>query len=192
MRHLGGSYLDNPDTNTFVPDVWQRLRVDYGLYSFLSVGCGVGWDVEWWQKQAATTGFGLPHIRAIGVEGDPEAFRKRRVDSLIWHDYTLGPWAPVEKYDLGWCAEFVEHVEACFIPNWMATLKACGLVVMTFATPGQGGYHHVNEQPEGYWLDQFDKYGFEYLPEVTRWMRATDGGGAWGRRTLTAFRNRTP
>jgi hypothetical protein len=180
MRHLGGSYLDNPDTNTFVPDVWKRLAEDHQLRTMISVGCGVGWDIEWWSKHYET---------AMGVEGDPDALARARTPNVLWHDYVLGPLAPHVRYDLGWCAEFVEHVEAAFMANWMATLQACRMVVITFATPGQGGYHHVNEQPEAYWLERFAEYGFEPMPEVTRWMRATDAGGAWGRRTLTAFRN---
>ena len=63
------------------------------------------------------------------------------------------------------------------------------MVAMTFATPGQGGHHHVNEQPESYWLAKFAAAGFEHVPEETAKMRATDKGAAWGRRTLTFFRN---
>ncbi len=39
--------------------------------------------------------------------------------------------------------------------------------MITHATPGQGGYHHVNEQSVTYWLKNLKKAGFKLEPEVT-------------------------
>jgi hypothetical protein len=44
----------------------------------------------------------------------------------------------------------------------MTTLTQGSIVVITHATPGQGGYHHVNEQPAEYWVEQFARYQFRH------------------------------
>lgn len=179
--HLGGSYVTVPDQNTWMPDVWSRLIDDYSVQSVIDLGCGAGWSTEWFAARVA-------HV--LGVEGDPAALQARRCDSIVAHDYTLGPLTTSEGYDLCWCAEFVEHVEARFEKNWLATMLRCRYVCMTFAVPGQGGHHHVNEQPESYWLRRFNEAGFEHVVTETERLRATSRGEPWGRPTLTFFQNR--
>lgn len=34
--------------------------------------------------------------------------------------------------------------------------------MITFATPGQGGHNHVNENTMDYWVDRIEKVGFKY------------------------------
>ncbi len=179
--HLGGAHHDKPDYYTWLPDIWERLILGYGVKSVLDLGCGAGFSTAWFQARVG---------RALGVEGDPAALVARKCDAIVTHDYTERPFVPVDLYDLGWCAEFVEHVEAQYMANWMATLQRCRYVCMTFARPGQGGHHHVNEQDEPYWLNRFKTAGFEHVPEETERLRATGNNEAWGRPTLTFFRNR--
>src|SRR5271166_4535083 len=99
--HLGGSYLDAPDANTWVPDVWEHVIHTYGIRSFLDIGCGAGWALRWAIDR------GCEPVQ--GVEGDPEALRAAanrtcvRPNSLVCHDFTTGPYVPERVYDLGWC-----------------------------------------------------------------------------------------
>jgi SAM-dependent methyltransferase len=180
--HLGGSLT--PDSHTFMPDVWSRLIQDYAIRSMIDVGCGPGYTAAWFLEHFGRAG------RVLGLEGDPGALAIRRCDPIVSHDFTLGPFVPIDRYDLGWCAEFVEHVEEQFIPNWMAALRRCRYVAMTFATPGQGGHHHVCERDESFWLEQFTAADFDHVPEETARLRASSRGEPYGRRTLTFFRNR--
>jgi len=179
--HLGGSHTNQPDFYTWLPDIWERLLLDYNIRSVLDLGCGAGFSTRWFQERG---------MRVLGIEGDPAALAVRRCDYIATHDFTLGPFTPIDTYDLAWCAEFVEHVEAKFMRNWMATLLKCRYVCMTFARPGQGGHHHVNEQDEPYWLERFNQAGFDHLSEETARMRATGPTAAWGAPTLTFFRSR--
>ena len=179
--HLGGSHTDKPDFYTWLPDIWERLILAYDIKSVLDVGCGAGWSTAWFEKRVG---------RALGIEGDPAALAVRRCDPIVTHDFTAGPFVPVSDYDLGWTAEFVEHVESKYLANWMAALQRCRYVCMTFARPGQGGHHHVNEQDEPYWIAAFKQAGFEHVVEETARMRATATSETWGRPTLTFFRNR--
>jgi SAM-dependent methyltransferase len=182
--HLGGAHHDKPDFYTWLPDVWERLVLDYRIRSVIDIGCGAGFSTRWFEQRVD---------RVLGIEGDPAAHVAgvRRSDRMVRHDFTEGPFVPVDLYDLGWVAEFVEHVEAKYMANWMRALQACRYACITFARPGQGGHHHVNEQHEGYWIDRFKAVGFEHVPEETARLRASSSGGeTWGRPTLTFFRNR--
>jgi hypothetical protein len=49
---------------------------------------------------------------------------------------------------------------------------------MTNAVPGQGGHHHVNEQPTEYWIEHLKKYNCEVMVEDSNRIRrlaANDG-----------------
>jgi hypothetical protein len=67
------------------------------------------------------------------------------------------------EFDVGWCVEFLEHVEEKYIPNIMDTFRRCKIVVATHALPGDtGGWHHVNLQSPEYWIKKFEDEGFIY------------------------------
>ena len=182
LSHLGGSSLSG-DPVPFMPDVWGYVCLTYHVHSILDIGCGVGCNARWLLDH----GFDV-----WGVEGLPEYVAKTLLpgDCIIQHDYTEGPWVPPCVFDLGLCTEFVEHVEARFVPNFVASFRLCRYVLMSFATPGQGGYHHVNEQPETYWLSIMENAGFWHLPYESAKLRATHTGAAhYGRNTLMLFKN---
>lgn len=183
--HLGGALLDQADGNLWMPEVWQYMIARYGIRTMVDVGCGGGWTAKWF----------LDHgVDSWGIEGWPEAIQRNQLPAarLIQHDYTVGPCPllPMKKFDFGWCAEFVEHVEARFIPNFMATLRQCTHVLMTHAQPGQGGHHHVNEKPFEYWVNVFGQFSFRldaYETLRIRDMHKVSGG--WGIQTMLYFRN---
>lgn len=179
--HLGGCYLDCPDMNTHVPEVWTPLIEKYGIQSMVDVGAGIAFNTAWFHERG---------LYAVAIEGWPEAIAKTKMpmERVIVHDYTTGPLTLDLTFDFCYCSEFVEHVEARYVLNFMATFKCCKLVCLTYATPGQTGYHHVNEQEFEYWEAQMKANGFEHLAEDTKWMRATDNGSGWGRKTLCLFR----
>ncbi len=180
VSHMGGTALVG-DPMTFVPDVWEKLIAKYAIKSVLDIGSGVGVNAKWF----------LDHgIKAFGIEGFPDYLRHSVLPDghMFSHDYTKGPFH-LGIFDLGWSSEFVEHVEEKYIPNFMVTFQNCRYACITHATPGQGGYHHVNEQPTEYWIQRFKEAGFTHLEEDTTWMRATGPSTHYGRRTLTLFRN---
>lgn len=183
MNHLGGSG-PNGDPATFMPDVWGYLCLKYQIVSVLDIGCALGFNARWLQDR----GHDL-----TGVEGFPEYVEANKLprDRVVPHDYTKGPFTPERDFDLGICSEFVEHVEARFISNFLATFVKCRLVLMTHALPGQGGHHHVNEQDSDYWIRIMDSVGFDHLADETKILRATHTGKYhYGRNTLMLFRRR--
>lgn len=181
LSHLGGTALVG-DPQTFTPDVWVKLIEKYGFKSMLDIGSGVGVNAKWF----------LDHgIDAHAVEGFPDYIANAVLprERITQHDYTKGPWVPARVFDLGWSSEFVEHVEECHVPNFMVTFQRCRYTCITHATPGQGGYHHVNEQPSDYWITRFQDAGFRHHEADSAWMQATGPDTHYGRRTLMLFEN---
>jgi SAM-dependent methyltransferase len=181
--HWGGAFLDAPDTATFLPDVWDYLIEKYQVRSVLDVGAGAGWSTKWFANRG---------IYTLGVEGCREALEKSQCRAnIVEHDYSAAPFVPSMLLDLAWCAGFVEHIEEEFIPNFMASFRACQYVCLTHAEPGQPGYHHVNCQPTEYWINKMNEFGFDHDAAETARLRSTDKHKApRGRRTLTFFKRR--
>jgi hypothetical protein len=178
--HLGG-YIAEGDPATWMPDIWGYLALTYDIKSVIDIGAGYGHNIRWWREQG---------FDASGIEGHPVALAESPVKQiLIQHDYERGPYVPQREYDLAICTEFVEHVEQSCEANWFATMHKCKYVLMCHAVPGQGGYHHVNEQTSEYWVDRFYKNGFKCDWPTSLKFRKTVNRQRflWGRPTLLFF-----
>jgi len=156
-KHLGGHL-----NKTHVDEASLNWIIDtFKIKSLLDVGCGPGGMVELACSK---------NLDALGIDGD---FTLKRFSSNFFkiHDYTEGPLVLDKKYDLCWSVEFVEHVEAKFIDNFMQTINCSDLVVITHAPPGWPGHHHVNCQTADYWIDVFKNYNFKHDPTLTKTLR---------------------
>jgi hypothetical protein len=156
-EHLGGhgglTHLDN--------GALQWMKSKYNIKSMLDVGCGPGGMVE------LANSIGLD---AHGIDGD---YTLERYDDSKFtiHDFTKGP-APVERsYDLAWSVEFVEHIYEEYIPNYVQAMQCAKYLIMTYSPIGHGGYHHVNENSEEYWINTMSKYGLIYDKDLTDNLR---------------------
>ncbi|MEL7345935.1 MAG: hypothetical protein AAFN59_13950, partial [Pseudomonadota bacterium] len=66
-------------------------------------------------------------------------------------------------FDIALSTEVAEHLPATIADPYVDFLIAISdTVIMTAATPGQGGTDHVNEQPNAYWIEKFDARGFAH------------------------------
>jgi len=159
--HLGGHLnKTHNDRGTLL-----FLIREYGIKSFLDIGCGPGGMVSL---------AGMRGLEAVGIDGDWEVPKEKDTFILI-HDFTNGPcFTTKAEFDLGWSVEFLEHVDEKYQDNYMQTFALCKYVVCTAAPPGYPGHHHVNCQPESYWHEVFDKYGFDYDDAVTQRIRTKE------------------
>jgi len=185
--HLGNDPegIFNADPNTFTPDIWGWICLRHDIRSVLDLGCGMGTNLSWF----AEYGFDV-----LGVEGHPNAIATSLVpDKVIQHDFSKGPWSPERKFDLCICTEFAEHVEEEFEENWMVAVDKCNYLLLAAAPLGQGGYHHVNEQPDEYWIKKFESRGFVQDSEITSKLRDTCARkpATWGRNPLMFFHKDT-
>lgn len=179
------SALAQGDAHTHLPDVWGWLVLQYNIKSMVDIGCGYGYALRWFSRMG---------VDALGVDGDPNAIGPARTrGTVIFHDYTTGPLRLPAPRDLAISLEFVEHVDAQYEANWLATLAECSYVLMSHAPPGQTGVHHVNCQLSEYWIAKLEAEGFRYLPEVTALCRSTNTrlDSPWCRGSLLFF-ERTP
>ncbi len=155
-EHLGGhANMTNVDLGVFI-----ELGVKFKPASFLDIGCGPGGMV----KIAGDYG-----LRAKGIDGD-YTLDFAGLDVLV-HDFTAGPPLLTEEYDLGWCVEFLEHVEEQYLGNVRTAFKACKRLWVTHAVPGQRGWHHVNCRPTRYWTRRFDQWGFIWDQRLSEKLR---------------------
>lgn len=182
--HLNGLCLEAPDTNTFLPDVWEYLIGKYDIRSVLDIGAGAGWTTKWFVDRG---------IYTLGVESSREALEKCRCRAnIVEHDYRTGPFIPSMVLDLAWCAGFVEQIEEEYMLNFISSFRACRYVCLTHAEPGRQSPHNVNCQATEYWIDKMDNYGFDFDEAETAYLRSTDKYKTTsGRRTLAFFKTRT-
>ena len=155
--HLGGhgwkTHLDH--------GLIDYVLENYQPTSCLDIGCGPGGMVDLMHDKG---------LRSFGIDGDFLLERKNPKRFLL-HDFTTGVAPLDQKYDWGYSCEFLEHVEAQYIKNFMPSFQKCRFVTVTHATPGMAGYHHVNLRELQYCIDVFSEWGFKYDPEETQHIR---------------------
>jgi hypothetical protein len=169
-EHLGG-HVPGGDPATFYPALWSWLVRERGVRTVLDVGCGPdAVAVKFFRSEGADA------VGVDGVRGDrdlvlpldfaqPTRLELRRLADL-WHG---------TPPDLVWCCEFVEHVEETHLPQVLAVISRCELLLLTHAEPGQLGHHHVNCQPSPYWVGALAASGMRLdqgLTDVTRQLAA--------------------
>ncbi len=172
-----GLRIENGDPATWTPSLWDWAFRDLGVRSVLDVGCAEGMCAGYFEKLGC---------RVLGVDGSLQALDASIIpDSHVLHDYATGPFTPKQAFDLVWSCEFVEHVEEAYLPNFLASFRAgARYLMMTYAPPGQPGWHHVNCQPEAYWLEKMAGIGFRYEEALTREARRVAADGHYHRKGL--------
>jgi len=167
-KYLGGYWnVKNlwGDPGTWGPEIWDKIIKDYNIETVADIGCGLGYSTRYFSQR---------RLYAIGVEGGENAIKNTVFDGvIIKNDYTKSAaFNNDEKFDLIWCCEFVEHVEEQYSDNFLFDFSKGKYVAMTFAIPGQDGYHHVNCQTQEYWIEKLEKLGFSFDVDYTNLLRS--------------------
>jgi len=153
-KHLGGH-----QGKTWADEGCLRFAVEsFGIVNMIDIGCGPGGMKPLAQKYG---------VNWSGIDGDPSVLQ----EGVLTHDFTKGSIPNLPWFGLGWSVEFLEHVEEQYMDNYMQIFSQCDHVICTAAPPGWGGHHHVNEQPQTYWIEKFRDYGLYYDPIITAAMR---------------------
>ena len=159
-EHLGGHEYETHIDRGAV----SKLVELFDCKSVIDVGCGPGGMLEHFHSLG---------MDFLGIDGDYVVERPPHIaDHVATHDYETGPYIPEKTYDLAWCVEFVEHIWAKHMPNFIETFKKAKYVIFTHAVPGQAGHHHVNCQNTDYWVGVMNAHGFDILVEETKAVRA--------------------
>jgi SAM-dependent methyltransferase len=123
----------------------------YRPRSVIDVGCGTGALLAAFRERGCTVN---------GLEYSDPGIEYCRRRHLPVRKFNIEKDTLAEWHDLVTSFEVAEH-----LPSWTADkfvdllCSLAPIVIMSAATPGQGGLDHVNEQPHSYWKDKFKRRG---------------------------------
>lgn len=140
-----------------IPLMQSVLRIN----SVLDVGAGVGaWAAEW--LAAGTSD-------VLAVDGFYASANTLLVPQHCFQVHDLAtPLDLGRRFDLVQSLEVAEHIAPDRADQFVDSLVAhADIVLFSAATPGQGGEHHVNEQPPEYWRRKFRARGYDAFD----WLR---------------------
>lgn len=138
-----------------VQAISRSILTDLRPASVLDVGCGTGVLLS--QLQAGG-------VRCRGLEYSSAGLQFCRERGLDVTQFDLETDAPDGgcRVDTVISTEVGEHLPETVADRYVDLLCRAGdTVVFTAATPGQGGWDHVNEQPHAYWIAKFRARGFD-------------------------------
>lgn len=157
--HLFFSYVD-PGARRSARVLIDLLRSVLPVTSVLDVGCGTGSWLAEWNESGVSDVFGLDgeYVDLASLAISPERFQA--VDLATPCDLD-------RRFFLVQCLEVAEHIAESNADTLVRNLIDHGdLVLFSAAVPGQGGEHHVNEQPHSYWHRKFHEHGYVGLDFV--------------------------
>jgi cyclopropane fatty-acyl-phospholipid synthase-like methyltransferase len=140
----------------------QKLLTKKGYKSLVDFGCGMGQYVKQFTKQG---------IKCQAYDGNPNTNNLTagvgQVLDLSQH-FELG-----QVFDCVMSLEVGEHIpdkfESTFLNN--ITNHACGVVILSWAIPGQDGDGHVNCRSNEYIIQQMLIRGFTFEIDETQKLR---------------------
>jgi hypothetical protein len=163
---LGGN-MRHGDIHTWAPRLWRYMVDRFGVSSVLDVGCGEGHAVKFFHRLG---------VFAHGIEGLPDNVR-RGVVPIALHDLLSGPY--VMPVDLVWSCEVAEHIAPGKVDFYLDTLANGRVVAMTHAVPGQSGHHHVNCQPQSYWVERMGARGYVLSEDIDELRKISERDEVW-------------
>jgi SAM-dependent methyltransferase len=112
--------------------------------SVVDFGCGSGVWLAAWQRLVVDD--------VIGVDGEQaRSSLKISAERFLAADLRK-PIRLGRRFDLAQSLEVAEHLPPQSASVFVETLTThAPLILFSAAVPGQGGEHHVNEQPPEYW-----------------------------------------
>jgi len=153
--------------------------------SVIDFGCAIGAHLEPFNESGITV---------QGIEGNEKAIEQAVIPKgLITKHDLREPYEPSKKYDLAISIEVAEHIPSEFDDIYVNTIcNSAKRVVITAAPPGQGGTHHINEQPKEYWVKKFDSQGFSLDQKTTEQLanKFEVSNSTWVEENLLVFEER--
>jgi SAM-dependent methyltransferase len=148
--------------------------------SVLDVGCGSGaWSRAFLENDVSS-------LRAI--DGD-YARSALLIDDGHFTPVNLASFdGNLGTFDLVACIEVAEHLNADRASGFVDLLcKHSPAILFSAAPPGQGGTHHVNEQPLSYWAEHFAKRGYRLFDIIRPAFWHDETVQWWHRQNMVIF-----
>jgi SAM-dependent methyltransferase len=188
-RVYNGSFYDEADAvqNPMYDRLADALYELLQPRSAVDVGCGTGRILSKLSDRG---------VLVRGVEGSRHAISRSPVADVIVRRNLERGVPNLGRFDLCICVEVAEHLPPRAAKTLVGGLTSLSdRVLFTAAIPGQGGVHHVNEQPQLYWIELFRRKGFEPSPLAAALVRELTeiDEPRWLRENLLVFeRTRDP
>jgi hypothetical protein len=131
------------------------LQTELQAGSVLDIGCARGAWLSSWLHHGAREVLGVDgaYIDTAQLKIPRAAFLARDLSQPL----NLG-----RQFDVVQSLEVAEHLPASTAERFVDNLTCHGRVILfSAAIPGQGGEHHVNEQPLEYWRGKFAARGYD-------------------------------
>jgi hypothetical protein len=161
-EHLGG--FSELDPGGISPGLFKHMIEDYGVHSFLDIGCGRGFSTSW---------FSMHGVDVLCAEGSHDAIERSVLPDpatqVVEHDFSRGPWWPEKTYDVAWSVEFLEHVNVQFHYNYVMAFRKAALIFVT--SSAGAGWHHVEVHNNEWWIQKYESYGFRYSEKLTNQVK---------------------
>jgi len=133
----------------------------------LDIGCGTGALLEALQSRGVVVSGleysdeGLKVCRSRGLDVRKfDITADRLPDDLLGRDVVIS-------------FEVAEHLAKAFADGFIELLCSAGrVIVLSAATPGQGGTDHVNEQPHEYWIKKLAARGYSFEEGLSQQFRS--------------------
>jgi SAM-dependent methyltransferase len=158
-------FVDAESTRS-APVIVESVVTQFAPRTLIDVGCGTG---------ALLSAFKAKGIKTVGLEYSSAGLKVCKGRGLDVYQFNIERDRPQDlgKFDAAVCFEVAEHVAERCADSLVDLLTSFAPVVFfTAAVPGQGGLDHINEQPHEYWIEKFQKKGYQLLLDVTdKWRR---------------------
>ena len=134
--------------------------------SLVDYGCGAGWFLYYFKKLGIDDIFGIePNQEILQVMNKSVKKDIRFLDLTKKIDLK-------RRFDLALNIEVVEHIKREYEDMVLKNItRHVDLLIFSAATPGQGGYGHVNEQPFKYWEKKLNSINFFCREDETQKFR---------------------
>jgi len=145
------------------------------------VGCGEGVWLAAYARRGLQT--------LCGLDGDYVDRARLRIDETCFVPCDLAqPFQLDGRFDLLQSFEVAEHLPlAQAQPFVEALVKASDVVAFSASVPGQGGLHHINEQPLAFWRDLFRAHGFAAYDPIRPYIANDTRIPPWYRHNVLVY-----
>jgi hypothetical protein len=168
--------------NNSAKEIVPFLLEYFTIKSVIDYGCASG---EW---LAVFKDFGIQRIQGLdGIWMQPENLKipstNFKTVDLSTHEHESR-----ERFDLSISLEVAEHLDSDASNLLVSNLTtASDLVLFSAAIPGQGGQHHINEQPPNYWKKKFEVVGFKQFDILRGYFWDNENISWWYRQNIMLY-----
>jgi SAM-dependent methyltransferase len=149
--------------------------------SIVDVGCGIGTWLKVFEDN------GVSDI--LGIDGYYVDKSLLKIDLSKFVDFDLEqPYNSGKKFDLAISLEVAEHLSIDSADIFVKTItNLSDTVIFSAAIPYQGGQNHINEQKPKYWVEKFEKEGYQLFDVLRPIFWDNQSVDSWYRQNMLLF-----